>query len=417
MKHSIAGFYQEIFNLSRHSPQQDAYLPYQDGQLLIVQNPESAKHILGKNLHNYPKRYDWFRQCIGISRFTENSPKWQNLKRVSQPFFNGFDKTLLLSTINDVMVEYRSRLISDKKQDQDQRQDTFNEPLIREMATDIFCRTFFDFKVTDLSLNFESITELLSLALQHAFIKPGELPGSMDTAVYQRIFTLRKEMLKGFKQLRDPQFHKSPFIQEIFKADQAGELFFEHELMFIFSIGIETTVHSLGWILYILAKHPELQHAIKKEISTNITTNSSHEDYANLKEVSNIIDWALRRYPPTPCISREALAADQIGDFKVQEGEAVIISILGLLYNPEDDIEKWLLNRHNDLNHNLAFGYGQRICGGKQYATVELIYLVTALLQNFDCELVKDEPVVFHWYAQLNRLGGHPIRLIDNQSA
>lgn len=403
MTNNISSFYESLFNLSRELPQRDAYLPYQGGQVLIIQNPESAKYILGANIANYPKHYDWFRQCIGISRFTENPPKWQPLKRVSQPFLNGFDRSLLLTIVREVVHEYKEQLNLEAE--------IYDEALVRKMTIDIFCRNFFGFSIEHLSLNFSAITELLALAVEHAFIKPGEVSGSVKKEVYQRIFKLKTEMLRDFKEFRDPKYHKSEFIQAILKAEQEGILIFEQELMFTFSVGIETTVHSLGWMLYLLAKHPDLQQTIKSEIAEKITENSPFEDYLNLVEVNNLIDWSLKRYPPTPCISRMAINADQVGDISIAENEAVVISLIGMLYDPNEDIEKWMLDRKQQLKHNLSFGYGQRICGGKQYATIELVYLVTTLMQEFDCILKKDEEIIFHWYAQLNRLGGHPIQL------
>lgn len=403
MNSEILNFYESIFNLSRHSPQKDAYLPYHGGQLLIVQNPTSVRYILGENLANYPRRYDWFRQCIGISRFTENPPKWQGLKKVSQPFLNNFNKSELLQTVKNVVNEYREQLCEPSE--------ILNEPLIRTMAIDIFCRNFFGFSIQNLKINFALITELLALSVQYAFIKPGEISGRINKEAYQRIFELKREMLEGFKELRDPKYHKSLFIQEILKAEKEGILFFEQELMFLFSVGIETTVHSLGWTLYILAQYPELQQSIKHEMKGKIASSSSCADYDDLVEINNVLDWSLKRYPPTPCITRESQSDDKIGDFVIQPSEVVMISLVGMLYDPNDDMEQWIMDKKHQIKHNLAFSYGQRICGGKQYATVELVYLLAAILQEFDIVLLRDDPIIFHWYSQLNRLGGHPIQL------
>lgn len=397
-------FYQRMYELSRNSPQIDAHIPYSQGSLLVIQNPESACYILGKNIQNYRKRYDWFRQCIGVSRFTENIPEWNDLKKVTQRHFNQFDNTVLLKNVLVTMAQFTPAILQG-----------VDELLLRDIALEIFSQTFLGYGAKELDLNFDSITELLEIALDHAFITPGDLTGARKREIYLRIFDLRQTMLKNLQRLRDPIFHKSPLLKAIYEADQKRELIFEHELMFIFSVGIETTVHSVGWILLTLAKHPSIQDQLFQEIQNTITSDSSAEDYLNLSSTRNLIDWCLRRYPPTPCISREAIYADQIGKFSITPHEPIVISLLGVLYDPSDTLESAMTSDEDTLRRNLAFGHGQRICGGKQYATNELIYLITTFIQRFEITLTSDAPIEFEWNAQLKQKGGHPIKLLKRQ--
>ncbi len=400
-------FYADLFKVSREQPQQDVYLHTGFGEVLIAQNPLSIEHILRHNVANYPKRYDWFRQSIGISRFTENPPLWQELKQITQPFLNDFDKNRLVAEAKAVVDENMMALQATTIN----AQTRLNESVLRHLAIDIFCRTFFDFRLETIDFNFDLFKDLLEISTQYAFVPRGKIRELLGQEGLQDLYRLRVQILQGLGQFRDTKYQGSDLMQRIAQADAEGKVILEHEMLMLFSIGIETTVHTLGWIVYVLSKYPDVQAQLRSEADEYTIDANGHAQYQNLLKIPCFIDWVLKQYPPTPCISREAIHADTIGKLKVAEKEAVILSLMGMMYDPEETLEKALSQDNMDLQRNMAFGSGQRICGGKHYATLELVVLVAEFLKRFNITLLLDEDVVFHWNAQLNREGGHPVVL------
>ena len=99
------------------------------------------------------------------------------------------------------------------------------------------------------------------------------------------------------------------------------------EVMTLVVAGHETTAGLLNWMWYLLSRHPESQTRLSAELDRlpwgEVPAMDTLPKYTYTRQV---IDEALRLYPPLWLMTRKALNDDQLGDFFVPAGTEIYIS-------------------------------------------------------------------------------------------
>jgi cytochrome P450 len=168
-----------------------------------------------------------------------------------------------------------------------------------------------------------------------------------------------------------------------FPAEEAETLAVDNAITF-YVAGHETTSNALAWTMYLLAAQPALQEEARVEAVAALKG-----DVATLADrvplLRQILDEAMRLYPPAPRFDREAQADDWLGDARVRRGDLV-------------SIWPWVIHRHRKLWDNpdafdhtrfapeakakqhrfqyLPFGGGPRVCVGARFAVVEALIIL-----------------------------------------
>jgi cytochrome P450 len=169
----------------------------------------------------------------------------------------------------------------------------------------------------------------------------------------------------------------------------------------MFSAGFTTTALALFWTALMLALFPAHQEAVRRELCYGPAT--APPDWQSLRSSRVTIAFlyeTLRLYPPAYIIAREARLDDQIGDFHIPRGSAVIIA-------------PWVVHRHAtywrephrfDPNRFLQggrvatprawmpFGVGPRVCIGNAFATMEILVVLRHLLARYSIGLRGPPP-------------------------
>ncbi len=164
----------------------------------------------------------------------------------------------------------------------------------------------------------------------------------------------------------------------------------------MFTSGFTTTALGTFWTVLALALLPDHQEAVRLELCQGEAAASP--DAQSLRASCTAIPFiyeAMRLYPPAYVIAREARQHDQIGDFEIPRGAAVIIS-------------PWVVHRHEALWRDphrfdperfldagrvktprawIAFGVGPRVCIGASFATTEILIILRCLLSRYKIEL------------------------------
>ena len=104
-------------------------------------------------------------------------------------------------------------------------------------------------------------------------------------------------------------------LYEQFPPAEAEALAVDNAITF-YVAGHETTANALAWTIYLLAAQPGLQEEARAEAVTALAG-----DIATLADrlplLRQILDEAMRLYPPAPRFDREAQAADHLGDAEI----------------------------------------------------------------------------------------------------
>lgn len=155
--------------------------------------------------------------------------------------------------------------------------------------------------------------------------------------------------------------------------------------------GHETTALTLAWSLYLCAFDQKVQDRARAEIADVLQDRSATgDDVAKLPFVRQIIDEALRLYPPAAMVSRTALLPDTLCGREVRRGDTVIIPIYALhrnhvLWDNPDhfDPDRFADRKSIDRYAYLPFGDGPRICIGASFALQEAVIILATLLSRF----------------------------------
>ena len=153
--------------------------------------------------------------------------------------------------------------------------------------------------------------------------------------------------------------------------------------------GHETTALTLAWSMYLVAFDQRVQDKARAEAQEVLQGRAaSGEDVEHLPFIRQIIEEALRLYPPAGVISRTALELDTLGGREIRPGDTVMIPIYALhrnrlLWDDPDMFRPERFESRPDRYAYLPFGDGPRICIGMAFAMQEAVIILATLLSRF----------------------------------
>nr|XP_028598512.1 cytochrome P450 27C1-like isoform X2 [Podarcis muralis] len=177
--------------------------------------------------------------------------------------------------------------------------------------------------------------------------------------------------------------------------------------------GVDTTSFTLSWATYLLAKHPEVQHSVYKEIVSNLGKDKIPDahDVPNLPMIRALLKETLRLYPVLPGNGRVTQKDMIVGGYLIPKGTQLALCHYATSYQEENfplanefQPERWLRKSNMDRVDNfgsIPFGYGIRSCIGKRIAELEIHLALIQLLQNFE---IKISPKTKPAYAKTHGL-------------
>ena len=157
--------------------------------------------------------------------------------------------------------------------------------------------------------------------------------------------------------------------------------------------GHETVASALTWAWGLLAANPTWQKLMQDEIDEVVGARSvTFADYPRLPITRAIFDEVLRLYPPAWLITRKALVADVLGGCEVPSGALVILSPYLLHRHPDiwerptDFDPGRFLSGKVDRTAFIPYGYGPRLCVGRDFAYLEGVLMLAGLGGRFEVE-------------------------------
>ena len=157
--------------------------------------------------------------------------------------------------------------------------------------------------------------------------------------------------------------------------------------------GHETTAVALTWTLWLLAKDQATQQRVLEEVRSvagNQTIDSTHVE--GLSFCRQVIQEAMRLFPPAPGIARISKTAMEIGSIQIPAGTRIHIPVfalhrnIGLWDNPDAfDPDRFAPDRAKSRPRYsfLPFGAGPRICIGAGFAMIEAAIILATVVRTF----------------------------------
>jgi cytochrome P450 len=184
--------------------------------------------------------------------------------------------------------------------------------------------------------------------------------------------------------------------------DEAGDGFTAKELrdqiMHLLFGGHDTTSSTLSFLVYELARNPQVLERVTDELDRVLAGRAPTTDQllGELPYLSMVLDETLRLYPPVWFGPRLTVAPFEFGGYRIPAGIHVIHSswvshrLPEVFPNPEAFIPERFspeARRHLPPGAYIPFGGGQRICIGKRFGQLAVKAVAATVLQRFRCEL------------------------------
>ncbi|MFA8387654.1 MAG: cytochrome P450 [Pelagibaca sp.] len=372
----------------------------------MLTDPAAIRHVLLENVENYPKSIvtkNLLRPAIGDSLFIAEGKHWRWQRRTAAPAFSHRN----VAALAPVMTR-----AAERSADRITRAGNRAVNLLDEMIT-----TTFDV-ISDVTFSGDSgfdrtaVQQAIDLYISDAgkvslfdvlglpdwIPRPGrnlatngmgDMKAAADAVIDARQSEGRQtppDLLDLLLEGQDPKTGRTMSTEEI-----------RDNLLTFIVAGHETTALTLAWSLYLCAFDPAVQDKARVEAQSVLQGRAATaDDLPHLPYTRQIIDEALRLYPPAAIVSRTTLAQDTLCGTPIHPGDTVIIPIYALhrshlLWDDPDrfDPGRWAKGARPDRYAYLPFGDGPRICIGASFALQEAVIILATLLGRFRFKSVK----------------------------
>jgi cytochrome P450 len=400
----------------------------------IVSDPEAVKRILLDNVANYPKGVQQQRRlkpAVGDGLLTAGGDSWRWQRRTTAPAFQHKKivafAPAMTAAADDMLAVWAERGVSEIELTHEMMQLTY----------DVLSRTVFGAGTrTDpkkMGEAFERYFDTIGKLDLAAFLNLpewvptiGRLKARPALRYFQneigRIVSERRAVLA-----RAPDEAPDDLLTMLLTATDPedgrpmdDQQVIDNAITFI-GAGHETTANALCWTLYLLSEFEWADTRIQEELGRVLGGRlPTAEDAGKLVYTRQVLEEAMRLYPPAPFLGREAVEADELCGYPVKAGTQILVS-------------PWIIHRHEklweepdlfdperfapgnrDAIHRFAylpFGAGPRICIGMAFAMQEAVLLLATMVQRYRFKVVAPESIQPHSTITLRPKGGMKMRI------
>jgi len=374
----------------------------------VVSAPQYAEHVLLKNWQNYVKGQAIKRVALllGKGLMVSEGEFWISQRRMIQPAFHrkaiGSLSGLIAAVNRELLAEWECASTSSSPVN-------VTRDLSRTVLQ-VVLRSIFGDDYAEVAPRFQILTDQPERNLQFAeSFKPlSEIV--IQVAVKRRSDDRSANDILGMlMEARDRDGGQAMPDRQLAK-----------EILTLVVAGHETTASVLNWTWYLLSQHPAVEEKLKQELEG--LPESGFPDLDELPKYAytqQVIEEAMRLYPPGWLMTRKALKDDRLGDYFVPAGTEIYIS-------------PYLIQRHPKLweapdtfnpdrfgvgkpaqRHPLAmlpFSAGPRNCIGEFLARIEMQIHLMIIAARVRLRLAAGDPP--EWVAGVNLLSRHDFIMV-----
>jgi cytochrome P450 len=191
------------------------------------------------------------------------------------------------------------------------------------------------------------------------------------------------------------------------------------EVLTLIVAGHETTASALNWTWYLLSQHPEAEARLHAEIDAAPPAAApSLSEMEALSYTQQVVNEALRLYPPGWLLSRRTIEADTLGGYAVPPRSNVLLPLYllhrhpGFWKNPQAFWPERFAAEHEAERPRFAympFAAGPRHCIGETFALYEMYVHLFKVARRYRLRFVPDKPLELE--AQINLRTRHPLHM------
>jgi len=264
-------------------------------------------------------------------------------------------------------------------------------------------------EASELGEAFTALSEYVNYRFGHPFNPPQWVPTGANRRLREarRVLDTRiQAIIRDRRQNKDERGDLLDMLMAARDADTGQGMTDEqlhHEIAVMMFAGHETTAAALTWTFYLLSQNPAVLARLRAELDANLAGRvPAVRDLPHLPYNRMVVDEALRLYPPALGITRQTIAPDEVGGYRIPAGAGVSMIFFNVHRDPRfwDNPERFDPERFTPERSAgrppfayLPFGAGPRLCIGNQFALTEAQIVLAAITQRFDFELLPGHPV------------------------
>jgi cytochrome P450 len=403
----LGGSDESLARLRRYFAQYgDCYRVFAPGRGVynyVINHPDDIKRVLLSNHRNYTKGegMDRVKILLGNGIMTSEGDFWRRQRRMMQPSFHRRVIDQFSTLIREVNDKFAARWAEKAA-----RREAINvSDDTSELTLEIVLRSIFGSDLARLEKQFGA--------------NPFEVVAKEQNRDLKFAFRFRSltKLVAGLidRRRREPEEHFDFLSMLMASRDRDSDAGMSDkelidEVLTLIVAGHETTAAALTWTWYLIGQHPDAAERLQAEADRTSPDQTLGLDAAeSLQFTHQVLQEALRLYPPGWLITRRTLEADELGGFPLAPRTDVFISPYMLHRHPafwsepEEFRPERFAGPDAEERHRFAyipFAVGPRHCIGENIAMFEMLVHVQAMSRRFRLTRAGDDPIELE--AQIN---------------
>jgi cytochrome P450 len=400
----------ELFAL--HGDIYRVYVPARQSYTYVIHHPDDVKRVLVSNHRNYTKGLglDRVRILLGKGIMTSEGELWTRQRYMMQPLFH----RRVITQFAEVIGTANSQLLT-RWEELARRGEPVNvTDEMSELTLGIVLRAIFGRDLERMSAElggnpFDVVTKEQGRNLQFAF-------------KFRSLTKLVAGLIE--RRRREPEEHFDYVAMLMAARDRdsgapMSERLLIDEILTLVVAGHETTASGLNWTWYLLSQHPDAEARLHAELDA--VPDEPAPSLAHIEQLAytqQVINEALRLYPPGWLLSRRTVQPDVLSGYEIPAGTNVLLPLYLLHRHPRywKDPDLFLPERfapdHDAERPRFAympFAAGPRHCIGETFALYEMLMHLHRVARHFRLIHVPDKPIELE--AQINLRTRYPLHM------
>lgn len=385
--------------------------------IYVLNHPDLIKQVFHDDASHFIKGfgYDKLEPILGKGLLTSEGEFWRRQRKLAQPAFH----RQRLEGYARVMTEFTEKKIQEWGRTGGSDILSIGREMMK-LTLGIVGKTLLGTDVAGEADRIGPIVTALTVEANFRItsLNPlrGKLPTPANRRFKQQALVLKELVLGIIREKRASGQDTGDLLSMLILAkdadthEQMTDQQLLDEVMTIFLAGHETTANALSWIWVLLSQNPSEEKKLHDELDRVLGGRiPTFADLPALSYVKQVVEEALRVYPPAWLISREVVTPVKLRGYEVVPGEIMIIAPWILhrhpaywkdpeVFRPErfaEEGEASLVPKYGYI----PFGGGARVCIGNQFALMEMQLVVATIAQKFRLRLsagqsLKPEPMI-----------------------
>ncbi|KNC24551.1 Cytochrome P450 6a2 [Lucilia cuprina] len=398
--------------------------------IAVILDLDVVKAILIKDFHNFEDRMEYknTKDILSTHLFNVERTVWKPLRQKLTPTFTSGKMKFMFPTINKLTQELREAYERNIEEFGDMGVNMYDlnaryttdvvgtcifgiecnslkDPSVefRQICSKVFGRTNFNVRWHMFKLTYAKLMQFLGSKRYPQFIEDFFMRVARDSVIEREKQGIKRNDFLNI--LIDLKNTKDENGEAMLTYDQIAA-----QLFVFFVAGFETSSTNMSYVLYELARHPEIQERVRKEVLHVLEKYDGELTYEAMMEMTyldQVILETLRLYPALSYIQRVSLNDYKIPDTNItlDKGTNVYIPVKAihldaeiyenpLEFQPERFSPSQTAARHSQSF--LGFGDGPRNCIGLRFGRMQNRIGLVTLLKIFKfspcsrtCERIK----------------------------